>query len=141
VSFVGKDHIFVFVQFCVTNLQPLFTIFNGKQLLIIKKEFQSFRFFWSLVVKPEFFPICVSSCSVVSTSSSAPGNYSGLMTTPATTTTMAPSMVTSNYVMPSCQTSADQLTASLLANYPGLNLSGFLQPGQTISSQSKLNSY
>ena len=68
------------------------------------------------------------------------------MMTGTPTTTAAPSMVTpthNTYVLPSCGTNSDQLNSSILSNYPGLNLSGFLQSavansGQTLSSQSKL---
>jgi hypothetical protein len=87
------------------------------------------------------FIVSFLSCSVVNTTSTG---YPSLMTgTP--TTTAAPSMAApthNTYVLPSCGNNSDQLTSSILSNYPGLNLSGYLpsavaNSGQTLSSQSK----
>ncbi len=85
-----------------------------------------------------FVPLTV----VSSSNSGVPASYPGMMTT-TTTTAALPSVVTPTFVMP---TASDPLT-SILANYPGLNLSSFLQAGsipgsgQSLSSQSKWLQY
>jgi hypothetical protein len=103
----------------------------------------SFFFFFVFTFVDRLFYISCLSHLVVNTTSTGQGGYSAMMTA-APTTTSAPSMVTPSFVLPtsgggSLGDQQQQLTSSLLANYPGLNLSGYLQSnaGQTLSNQSK----